>query len=170
MITGAIASAARSYIPATWDGLSLAANLGDAGLQRVVDLAQFRLFGSVVANAGQSGAYNPIQVDYLGKMVAYGLIPGGIDYWGDQLLSEQIRGTEEAAVYADRRTGLYKVQARLAGELVSDLPGVTGAIIKKRAGVASTSGPGFVTQDPGLFPAIDSCFGTWPPDPFSGPR
>lgn len=167
MITGALAATARSYFPATWDALAREDVLGDAGLQQAVDLAQFRLFATVATNSAQTSAYNPLQKSYLARMIAYQLIPAGIDYWGDQLLSEQIRGTEESAVYADRRTGLYKIAIRLSAELAKDLVEITGLIQKRRTPGVGVSPGGFVTQDPQDFATIDPLSTSWPLDPFA---
>lgn len=155
-VTGSIANAAKDQIPTTWDALAADSRYGDAALQRQVDLQKFRLFGTVVTEAQEDSLYNPVVIDYVGKLVALAVIPAGIEYWMVQKINDS-SGEKISASWVDRAEKLKETYERLLAETRALLPEIQGMLgenlkavkrSKPRMGVADVTGDGLVTSDP----------------------
>jgi len=167
MADGPIMLAARAQIPATWDALARSSTYGPELLQRTTDVIKFRVFTTTAANADESSFYDPIELDYAGKLVAIQVIPAGADYWSDQLQSETTSGTNESISYPDRIASLWRIHARLLTETEqyrSEFQAQYGRIPDTRVSVPKVSKTGpLVTPDPWVvtaalyttFPAVN---------------
>ena len=158
-----IYSLARSNIVDTWDLLEGKANYGETLLQSKVDIAKYRLFGTVVSATIESTIYNPLEMNYAAKMTALDVIPTAIDYYKNQRITIQTTGTTEAVSYPDRIRALEKLYATFTQEamkLALELPDLQKR--SRRALPRGNTKP-LVTQDPSDFPVKQS-----PKDPFHG--
>ncbi len=117
--TGAVYLAARSILPITWDALEDDERFGDAQLQRRIEVAKLRVFGTAVAVEDES-TYDIRVIDYIAKTVAVSVIPAGMDYWLAQKQVISATGTNESVSYPDRITALEKIHARLVKEIASE--------------------------------------------------
>lgn len=116
-VEGAIAAAARSTLPVTWDALATdSQRYGDGFLQTKVNLVKERLFGSVITTV-QESAYALRVIDYAGKLVALEMITPGIDFWMNEVTSESATGTNEQHTYVDRAETLRKLREVLLREV-----------------------------------------------------
>jgi hypothetical protein len=130
-------------------------------LQALADVVKFRLFATVVAAAAESTLYDPLLVNFLGKVTTLQFIPAAVDYWGDQLISESTQGTAENVTYPDRRPELWNIFNRLWKEVQDDFDNLgpeygfqiygAGALVPKVS--YGDNGRGvLLTPDPMCFP------------------
>ena len=115
-VEGAIAVAARSVLPITWDALaSDHARYGDALLQGKVNLIKESLFGSVISTITEE-TYALRVLQFAGKLVALEIISPGIDFWMNEPVAESATGTNENHTFIDRAAALRQLQAALLAE------------------------------------------------------
>jgi len=151
---GAIADRVRTFIPATYDALSKSSQYGDTALQNVVDTVKYRLFGTVVSATLETTAYDVFTLDVAAKVATIRIIPGGADWWSDQLTSEST--PKESISYPDRIKSLWDIHARLTAEVKSDWPyfvNINPVFLRKGARnspTVSTTGD-LLTPDPADF-------------------
>jgi hypothetical protein len=133
---------------------------GLTDLQNIADYVKFRLFGTIVATGTEATAYDPLLVNFLGKLVTLQFIPAAVDYWGDQLVQESTSGTNESVTFPDRREGLWKVFDDIRSEVQGEynqMAETYGFKIYGQLGVTPAvsygdNGTGvLVTPDPNLF-------------------
>lgn len=163
-VLGVIAATAREQLPITWDALANDPRYGEPGLQRAVELVKFKTFGMSVEPDLEEDTYNPLIVEYVGKLVALQIIPAGADFWSSQTRTLTAKSGNETKAFNDRVADLWRLYDRLRAEVTAlyadaakstvgtDLPGLRlrkGARIK----VADPGGAldGFVTGNPQAF-------------------
>lgn len=157
---GAVTNIVKRYVPASYRALVGATNnyYSMTELQGLADSAQYRLFATIAGSSNEASVYNSKEVDLLGIITTLNFIPAAIDYWGDQLASQNTSGTNEDVAYFDRRPELWKVYAMLEKQ-AADLSDDLNVNIKKiRASLPQVSygddGRGvLLTPDPQDFPA-----------------
>lgn len=162
---GKVADLARQHMPVTWDRLAQDVRYGNRMLKDRVDVTKYRLFGTVVAASAESTTYDLFVLDYLGKVVAYSLIPAAIEYWTDSHQSLSATGTAETVSYPDRLRALENLGKRLAAEITDMQPDVDAIVphTRRRTGgyaAVDTTGP-LVTSDPGAFPRLYATTHSW---------
>lgn len=155
MPEGAIADRASAQLPITWAALANATQYGPGYLDNAIDFVKFQVNTTVVDPADEGFLYNPVMLTYMGKMVAMQVIPGGIDFWGDQPSAETATGTNESITWFDRRDALQRLYSTLANE-VRELAGqielVVGRRTTRRGSMPAVSRPtGWVTPDAAQF-------------------
>lgn len=155
-VTGAIADAARSVLPVTWDALAGDSRYGDGFLARKVELVKENVFGEVIPEA-QEDDHPLIVQDYCGKLVALTLIPAGIDFWMNAEITVTTTGTQEVAAYVDRAATLRQLGQDLLVEtrkLQPDIEEILGFHRQRatRRPLISTLDEDFLTPDPLEFP------------------
>lgn len=167
---GAVTDQVKRHVPGSYRAMVSTPNqyFGITDLQGVADYVKFRLFGTAVAPAAEASLYDPLLVNFLGKLTTLQFIPAAVDYWGDQLISESTTGTSENVTYPDRREGLWKVFERLRAEVKEDYNAMAETYGFKIYGTGSSvpavsygdGGRGvLVTGDPQCFDFVDYVFG-----------
>lgn len=121
-VEGAIANAARGFLPVTWDALSKdTERYGDGFLQTKIDLIVETIFGVQIPVA-EEDTYPLRVINYAGKLVALELIAPGIDFWMNETQTITTTGTNEIDSYVDRPDKLRQLYDRLAWEARRDEP------------------------------------------------
>lgn len=118
MSQGSIAERVRDLIPVTYQMLLNASYYGPMSIQRHIDVAKFRFFGTVVAPAYEATVYDHFTLDYVAKVSAIRIIPAGADYWSDQMVTETAR--EQTISFPDRIKNLWDTYGRLLQEVRMD--------------------------------------------------
>lgn len=151
-LNGDIALRARGEIPETWDALARSTVYGELLLQLRIDFVKFQLFGTVCDAHLEATSYSPAQLMLAGKRVAISIIPGGADFWSNQMITETTTGTNEVRQFPDRINSLWKIYARLATEVAELEGGIPGLQPKRRMTLpqVDTTGP-MITTDPSQF-------------------
>jgi hypothetical protein len=122
--TGAVAQKVKEHIPIVWDALSKDARYGDTSLQGRIDVTKFRLFGTSVSAATEATMYNPLVLDYVGKLSSLSILVAAADYWSAQTTQETITGTDESRSFPDRLKhvwDLYKQIKTQADDMASEV-------------------------------------------------
>lgn len=156
VLTGAIALKVREYIPVAYSALVRDERYGEPRIQSRIDVAKYRLFGTVVEADIEGTTYSPLVLDYAAKVSAVSLIPPAVDYWMDQPLTASTTGSNENVSFESRIDALWRIHERLLAEIAADKPLVEDDVILRVKGKGprvSTSGP-FKTPDPQRFPAF----------------
>ncbi len=152
-----IATAARGFLPITWDALLTdTERYGDGMLQDQVDFVKERLFGEVIAD-GDEFDYTLRVIRFAGMMVAYNLIIPGIDYWMNSTLTETVMDSREIATWANRAEELRKLGETLGLRIKQEegeILGVLGTprVSKVSVPLLSSMNDDRLTPDPQLFP------------------
>jgi hypothetical protein len=149
--TGAIAANVREHIPIAYDALAKDARYGEPRLQSRVDTVKFRLFGTVIPAALEATVYNPLVLDFAGKVAALQIIPAAVDFWMVQHVSVSATGTNENTSYPDRIDALWRIHERLLLEVKQDADLVEEWVIvrrKNKGPLVSTEGLPFLTENP----------------------
>src|SRR5262245_48778704 len=100
-----VAQRVRGYIPDTYMALASASYYGEDGIQRHIDSAKFRLFGTAVEQSLEDTTYNDFVWDFVAKVSTLRIIPSGADYWADQFTSEST--PQQSINYPDRIDSLW---------------------------------------------------------------
>lgn len=113
---GAITDIVKQNVPASYRALvgNTIYDYSLADLQNIAEGTQFRLYATIAGVTQEESTFTRNQIELLGVITTMQFIPAAIDYWGDQLQSENTSGTEENVSYFDRRPDLWKVWDRLA--------------------------------------------------------
>lgn len=152
--TGAIADKVREYIPIAYDALSKDSRYGEPRIQSRVDTVKYRLFGTIVAAVLEVTTYNPLVLDFAGKVATLQLIPAAVDYWMDQHVSVSATGTNENTSFPDRIDALWRVHERLLLEVKQDADLVEEWVIVRRTNkgpLVSTEGLPYLSENPQNF-------------------
>lgn len=157
---GAVTNVVRRYVPASYRAMVGETNsyYDQGDLQDLADFVQFRLYSTVVGATNEASLYDIEQRELLGMLATLQFIPAAVEYWGDQIQSEQTTGTSESVTYFDRRDQLWKLFAQLqkdATQLAIDL-GVNISFARAVLPKISYGDNGrgiLVTTDPEVFPS-----------------
>lgn len=124
---GAITDVVKRYVPGSYRAMvSLTSNSSyfqASDLQKMAEYVKFRLFasgGTAVLEASEAAAYDPVLIEFMGKLTTLRFIPAAIDFWGVQLTQKVATGTNESASYPDRREGLYRILDDLSKEVARE--------------------------------------------------
>lgn len=164
---GAVTDVVKGYVPGSYRAMVGVTNsyYGMTDLQKLADYVKFRLFGTTVSALAEATVYDPLLVNFIGKLTTLQFIPAAVDYWGDQLIQETTTGTNETVTYPDRRRELWTVFDRLRQEVhneYSELAEVYGFRIYGAQGVIprvsyGDNGRGvLLTHDPNDWPPMDA--------------
>ena len=156
---GAITDIVRQNVPASYRAL-VGNTIYDyqlTDLQNIAEGTQFRLYATIVGVTQEESVFTRNQIELLGVLTTLQFVPAAIDYWGDQLQSQNTSGTNEDVSYFDRRPDLWKVWERLAQRAEDLAEEEQINLVKLRAVLPRVSygdnGRGIlVTPDPELFP------------------
>lgn len=156
---GAITDIVRQNVPASYRALVGNTNYDFAlsDLQGIAERVTYRLYATVAGVTQESSVFTGNQLELLGVLTTMQFIPAAIDYWGDQLASQNTSGTNEDVAYFDRRPDLWKVWERLAARAAELADEEQINLVKLKAVVPRVSygdnGRGIlVTPDPEIFP------------------
>jgi hypothetical protein len=129
-------------------------------LQALADYVKYRLFATVVAATNEADVYNPMLVQFLGKLTTIQFIPAAIDYWDSQLASKTLTGRSEVVAYRDHRDGLIHLLEELTRQVKEEfleLAPEYGFSIRKTLLPSVSYGDNgrgiLITEDPQNFPA-----------------
>lgn len=113
---GAITDIVRQNVPASYRALvgNTSYDFSLTDLQSIAEGVEFRLYATVAGVTQEDTVFTRNQIELLGVITTMQFIPAAIDYWGDQLASQNTSGTNEDVSYFDRRPDLWKVWERLA--------------------------------------------------------
>lgn len=166
---GAVTEEVRKRVPGSYRAMLTASSdthpsyYTQSDVQSLADYVKFRLFGTVVQAAAEASLYDPLLLNFVGKLTTLQFIPAAVDYWGDQLIQESTTGTNENVTYPDRRPELWRVfdslRAEVNGEF-SEMAEKYGFIIYGGAGnipqvTYGDNGRGvLITEDPQNWPAL----------------
>jgi hypothetical protein len=154
---GKITDVVRQHAPASYRALCSLTNeyYSLEILQDLAEFVQFRLYATIADQEDEATVYNPKERELLGILTTLQFIPAAVDYWGDQLASQQASGVNESQAYFDRRTDLWKVFDKLqdqATELSSEL-GIFSKVAHLPAVSYGDNGRNIlITEDPEGFP------------------
>lgn len=156
---GAITDIVKQTVPASYRAL-VGNTIYDyelTDLQNIAEGTQFRLYATIAGATLEDSVFTRNQVELLGVLTTMQFIPAAIDYWGDQLQSQNTSGTNEDVSYFDRRPDLWKVWERLAARAAELAEEEQVNLTKMRAILPRVSyGDNgrnvLVTPDPELFP------------------
>lgn len=140
---GAITDIVKRYVPASYRAMVEITIpeprfYSQAQLQSLADYVQYRLIATVAGATLEATTYDPLLLEFMGKVTTLRFIPAAIDYWGDQELQSTRTGVSETTNFPDRRTGLWKVFEELQKEVArefNELAGTYGFIIRGTGGV-----------------------------------
>lgn len=170
VVTGEIYNQAKQIMPVTWTALSKDDRYGDNMLMGRINYVKYKLFSTVVSPLSEATVYNPMVIDYIAKESALQIIPTGIDYWMDQRISLQTKGTTETATFPDRINALEKLHEWLLKEVRDLRPEIDGITVRRRGNVPKVSNDdqGVITPNPQDFgkifgEGIPTTFPVWPP-------
>jgi hypothetical protein len=156
---GAITDIVRQNVPASYRALvgNTQYDFSLTDLQGIAERVQFRLYATIAGVTQESSVFTGNQLELLGVITSMQFIPAAIDYWGDQLASQNTSGTNEDVAYFDRRPDLWKVWEKLAARAAELADEEQINLIKLKAVLPRVSygdnGRGIlVTPDPELFP------------------
>lgn len=161
---GAITEVVRRYVPATYrEMISVTLEsqrlFSTVDLQALADYVKFRLFATVVTEAEEATAYNPMQKQFIGKLTTLQFIPAAIDFWDSKLASKRTTGTSEVVQYRDNRQGLVELFEMLSKQVKDDAVelGVTHTTNSWLPGITyGDNGRGIlITEDPQDFPGLN---------------
>lgn len=118
---GAVVDAVKRHVPASYRALVGVTNsyYSATELQQLADFVQFRLFGTVPGASNEATTYDYKELELVGILTTLQFIPAAIDYWGDQIVSQNLSGTKESNAWLDRRRELWNVFDKLTGEAKS---------------------------------------------------
>jgi len=128
---GAVTEVVKSYVPSSYRAM-VEATLTDKStralfnyydltrLQGLADYVKFKLFGTSIAAVAEASTYDPLLINFIGKLTTLQFIPAAVDFWGDQTLQESLSGTNESTSYPDRRDGLWKIFDQLRAEVAAE--------------------------------------------------
>ncbi len=156
---GAITDIVKQNVPASYRAL-VGNTIYDyelTDLQNIAEGTQFRLYATIVGVTQEDTVFTRNQTELLGVLTTMQFIPAAIDYWGDQLQSQNTSGTNEDVSYFDRRPDLWKVWERLAAraqELAEEeqINLVRMKAVLPRVSYGDNGRDVLVTPDPWLFP------------------
>ena len=156
---GAITDIVKQNVPASYRAL-VGNTIYDyelTTLQNIAEGTQFRLYATIAGVTQEESVFSRNQIELLGVLTTMQFIPAAIDYWGDQLQSQNTSGTNEDVSYFDRRPDLWKVWERLAaraGELAEEeqISLVRLKAVLPRVSYGDNGRGILVTPDPALFP------------------
>jgi len=156
---GAITDIVRQNVPASYRALvgNTSYDFSSTDLQNIAEGVEFRLYATVAGVTQEDTVFTRNQIELLGVITTMQFIPAAIDYWGDQLASQNTSGTNEDVSYFDRRPDLWKVWERLAARAADLAEEEQINLVKLKAVLPRVSygdnGRGIlVTPDPELFP------------------
>jgi hypothetical protein len=112
---GAIADRVKGLIPITCGALTSNKNIGEAPLQRAIDLAKETVTGVVVAETVEQN-YPLVVIDYIAKIAVIEICPMARDFWMNQSLAVSATGTNETLTYTDRANVLDELRKELVQE------------------------------------------------------
>jgi hypothetical protein len=115
-VAGAIAKNAQQLAPITWAALEEDRRYGEEYLQGRVDLVKYKVFGEVIPATAEASTYDPIVLDYVGKLVVIELARPGADFWASQASSFSAQGRNEVKMYGDRAKALRELRDELVAE------------------------------------------------------
>lgn len=156
---GAIIDIVRQNVPSSYRALvgNTFYDYTTSDLQNIADGVQYRLYATIAGVTQEASVYTRNQIELLGVITTMQFIPAAIDYWGDQLASQNTSGTNEDVSYFDRRPDLWKIWDRLAARAAELADEEQVNLVKLKAILPKVSygdnGRGIlVTPDPELFP------------------
>lgn len=159
-VQGAIADAARGYLPVTWDALSRdAERFGDGLLSAKVELVMETVLGQIIPPADED--LLPLRaIHYMGKLVALEIIPAGIDFWMNEVTSESAQGPNENHTWVDRADKLRQLAETLGWQVRKDETAILALLGRKpalktlpRMGISVSADDVLLTPNPREFPA-----------------
>lgn len=155
---GAITDIVRQNVPASYRALvgNTSYDFSLTDLQNIAEGVEYRLYATVAGVTQESSVFTRNQIELLGVITSMQFIPAAIDYWGDQLASQNTSGTNEDVAYFDRRPDLWKVWEKLAARAAELAATEQINVTKLKAWLPKISygdnGRGvLVTPDPELF-------------------
>jgi hypothetical protein len=157
---GAVLDSVKRHVPASYRALIGVTNsyLTATDLQYLADFVQYRLFSTFPGAANEATAYNRKQLELVGILTTLQFIPAAIDYWGDQIATQTLTGTNETNAWFDRRKDLWNVFDRLTAEaqdLAAELGlGYGAAAIVPRVSYGDNGREILITEDPALWPRL----------------
>lgn len=158
---GVVTDVVKRKVPASYAALVGATNnsygYGVTDLYQISQLQQFKLFGTYTTVDNESTVYTPIEVELLGVLTTMSFIPAAVDFWGDQIISQNLTGTRESNAYLDRRQELWSIYDKLVAE-AAELANSAGVAIKTAIIPNVSYGDNgrniLTTLDPACFPPI----------------
>jgi hypothetical protein len=146
---GAIEDRAAAEMPETIHGLRKSALFGTTFVANKVDFVKFRLFSTVVSASSEASVYNPLVLEYAGKLTALQLINAGMDFWGSAPMTESLTGVNETVSFTDRAKNLQELAKRLTAE-IAELAADVGedVLIRRRGGAKVSPGGADLTPNP----------------------
>lgn len=160
---GAVVDVVRRYVPSTYRALvegtaGNAALFSTTDLQALADYVQYKLFSTVAGSSSEATVYNPVVLQFLGKLTTLQFIPAAVDYWDATLESKTTTGTDEVIDYRDHSEDLWRIFEELAAQVKDDF--VEIGIALKPSLVPQVSygdnGRGILkTLDPHEFPGMN---------------
>jgi len=105
--------------------------------------------------AAEATVYSSSVIDHISKLVTIRVIPAGVDFWNNALISQAVTGTNESNSYPDRRKGLWDIRAKLQEDVavLGIELGPDGSFVlvqrsKRSKPAVSVSQPNALTPDP----------------------
>jgi hypothetical protein len=155
--TGSIASRVIGLLPVTWDALRQDPRIGEDRLKERIDIVKETLFGEIIADTAESGAYSLRVRDYAAKLAAIEIITAAIDFWMDKSLTIVVDSPKETLTYESRIQTLKDQKASLIAETRAMAPSIAEEVTYIRPSMRgvpglSTMNTPLVTPDPWTFP------------------
>ncbi len=155
--TGAVARRVHSYIPETIDGMLERGKFTTEDLQLHINDVKEKLFATASIAAAEATYYSAPVLEHLAKLATVRIIPAGVDFWNNALMSQAVTGTNEQNTFPDRRKGLWDIRKALIEEVsrVGLVLTDGGWALKKRPSASSprlsTRQTNAITPDPMRF-------------------
>ena len=155
---GAVTDIVKRQVPASYRALISTTNsyYGMTELQGIANSIQFRLFATVPGSSNEATLWDYTELELLGTLTSLEFIPAAVDYWGNQLQSQNTSGTNEDVAYFDRRPELWRIYDQLAKKAAVLAADLDVNVVRLKAIVPRVSygdnGRGIlVTSDPARF-------------------
>ena len=119
---GQITDVVKRYVPGSYRAMVSVSNtyFGSTDLQKMADYVKYRLFSTGAVIEASEAGYDPMLIEFMGKLTTLRFIPAAVDFWGDHLSQKTATGTNEVVSYPDRREGLYKIAEDLSKEVAAE--------------------------------------------------
>lgn len=128
---GAITNVVKRYVPASYKAMVTRASQDDTGytieeLQALADYVQFKFLATIAGSTSEASTYDPLILEWLGKVTTVKFLPAAIDYWMDQQEQIQTTGTNESESFAARLSHLRELYVELSRDVAEEYEDLIG--------------------------------------------
>lgn len=134
---GDITNVVKRYVPSSYRAMITRATVNGSDytiddLQALAEYVQYKLLATIAGATEEASVYNPLVLEFLGKVTTVKFIPAAIDFWMDQQEQINVKGSDESESFPARITHLREVYEELTADIAQEASEV-GIIDRKLA-------------------------------------